>query len=432
VLSILLIALTIGGVAFSQGDILSGKDVAELTKDMAQKLQFNSEGIPVGFIEEEEHLAWIFESLKHEVAYRVIDESGAVVLTSAAGETLWPTEGAVSRLERQRFEFEHADVTLRGATEIVERENRKWFLQVAVSTRFMQLMYRAFALPFTGAGIVIFSLVLFFVFGVCAFITLRYTLRPLRTISESALSISPHSIHTRLSTQAVPLEIAPLVNSFNQVLERLDRGYSVQQEFLANAAHELKTPLALIRAQIELSKVDETIRKSLLQDVEYMTRQVQQLLLLAEASEMHNYKFTTVNVPNLVREVVSYLARMADMADVTLDVIATEGDVLWKADQGALITLMKNLIENAIQHAPAKTAVHIEIGKDTITVRDIGPGVDAEQLPLLFKRFWRGVHRRDHGAGLGLAICHEIAMAHGWLLTAERAEPGLRFRLSRC
>jgi signal transduction histidine kinase len=94
-----------------------------------------------------------------------------------------------------------------------------------------------------------------------------------------------------------------------------------------------------------------------------------------------------------------------------------------------LFTLLKNLLENAIQHAPAKTSISVEIQSDTVTLRDFGPGVDVAQLPMLFERFWRAAHRRDHGAGLGLAICHEIALAHDWHLTAERAEPGLRFQL---
>ena len=205
----------------------------------------------------------------------------------------------------------------------------------------------------------------------------------------------------------------------------------MQQEFLANAAHELKTPLALIRAQIELPVDDASTRDSLLSDVDYMTRQVQQLLLLAEASEANNYKFALVAVQDLVQEVVAYLQRMADTADVRLAVSDTAGEVSWQADRGALFTLLKNLLENAIQHAPAKTAVSVEIQSDAVIVRDCGPGIDAAQLPLLFDRFWRGANRRDHGAGLGLAICQEIALAHGWRLTAEGAEPGLRFRLLR-
>ncbi|MGL6251345.1 MAG: sensor histidine kinase, partial [Billgrantia desiderata] len=277
-------------------------------------------------------------------------------------------------------------------------------------------------------GITVFGIVFFMAFGLCAFITLRYTLKPLRDVSETAAAISPRSLNARLRTAAVPAEIAPLVDSFNRALERLERGYRVQQEFLGNAAHELKTPLALIRAQIELREDGKNDSDSLLSDVEYMTRQVQQLLLLAEASEANNYHFTTVRMQEVAQDAASYLQRMAEIADVHLAVRAV-GDVKWRADRAACFTLLKNLLENAIQHAPAQTSVSVEIQGDTVTVRDRGPGVDAEQLPLLFERFWRAAHRRDHGAGLGLAICQEIAMTHGWQLTAEPAEPGLRFRL---
>ena len=428
-LSIMLIVLVAVAIVMSQGDILSGADVADAAKDMARELRFDSEGAPVGFNVDEFDPEWIFDSMKQETAYRVLDASGKVVLSSPAGEAFWRESGAARRFERGRFEFAHKGIAMRGATEPVEHNGQVWYLQFAASTRFLQLMYHAFALPFTGAGITLFSLVLPFVFGPCVYITLRHTLKPLREISDSAAAISPHSLHARLKTESVPAEIAPLVDSFNRVLARLERGYRVQQEFLGNAAHELKTPLALIRAQIELRGDGENDRDSLLGDVEYMTRQVQQLLLLAEASEAHNYTFAPVRVQEIADEAASYLQRMAESATVRL-MVSAAGDVTWQADRGALFTLLKNLLENAIQHAPAKTAVSVEIQRDALTVRDWGPGVDVAQLPLLFERFWRAAHRRDHGAGLGLAICQEIALAHGWCLTVEQAEPGLRFRLS--
>jgi len=201
-----------------------------------------------------------------------------------------------------------------------------------------------------------------------------------RDVSESAAAISPRSIHARLKTEVVPSEIAPLVDSFNRVLERLENGYRVQKEFLGTAAHELKTPLALIRAQIELGEDGPQDRDALLSDVEYMTRQVQQLLLLAEASEAHNYNFTTVRVQDAADEAAAYLQRMAGAADVRLEVSAVADNVEWQADRGALFTVLKNLLENAIQHAPAKTIVSVEIQRDAVTVRDSGPGVDAAQL----------------------------------------------------
>src|SRR5690606_18890792 len=102
---------------------------------------------------------------------------------------------------------------------------------------------------------------------------------------------------------------------FNQALDRLEHGYRLQQVFLSTAAHELKTPLSLIRAQLELMpETDE--RNWLLHDIQYMSHQVQQLLLLAEASEPENYKFTTVDLEQEVADAVAYMERMAEAANV--------------------------------------------------------------------------------------------------------------------
>lgn len=427
-LSIGLMVLVAVAILALERDTVVGIDVADRAQDLAAMLRFDSNGVPVGFDDSEGDLAsWLYDSLKQETAYRVLDASGHVVLSSAAGEAFWPANGAGRPLQPGRFEFAHDGVAMRGATAAVEHNSRTWFLQYAISTRFRDVMYQ-FAVPFTGSGITLFSLVLLFVFGACVYVTLRYALRPLQEISESAASIAPHTLDARLQTHAVPTEIAPLVDSFNRVLDRLERGYRIQQEFLATAAHELKTPLALIRAQIELTD-DGADRRALLNDVEHMTRQVQQLLVLAEASERQNYTFAAVDVHAVVNEAASYLQRMADAAGVHV-LTPDHADVWWLADRGALFTLLKNLLENAIQHAPSGTDVRVEVGPAALSVRDWGPGVSHEQLPKLFSRFWRGAHRRDHGAGLGLAICQEIALAHGWTLSAHLAEPGLRMSVS--
>lgn len=411
-----------------QRNPLAQMDLTDLAQDMAGRLRFGADGRPAGFEADEDELEWVFNNLQHEAAYRVLDEDGAVVLLSRAGTAFWPAAGDAARLKGGHFAFEREDSVFYGATAPTTHDGRSWYVQVAASSRLMTLLHRV-ALPLVGTGVVVFSLVLLIAFGLCAYFTLRYTLKPLREVSESAAAISPRSMHARLKTEAVPAEIAPLVDSFNRALARLEHGYRLQQEFLGTAAHELKTPLALIRAQIELKEDDGPERQALLSDVEYMTRQVQQLLLLAEASETQNYHFATVTVESIAREAANYLQRMADTACVRLEISADTREVKWNADRGALFTLLKNLLENAIQHAPAGTTVSIAIQPDSLSVRDHGPGADAAQLPLLFERFWRAPHRRDLGAGLGLAICREIAMAHGWRLGAERAEPGLRFLL---
>jgi signal transduction histidine kinase len=431
VLSVLIIVLAIEGLLTFRSPIFVEEDIGEHAEALADNLQFDAAGTPIGFDAKVARVAWIFETMKGDLAYRVFDSSGQVVLLSHAGAGFWPpTAGPAAPPRPGRFDFDRDHQRIRGATEVIEHQGRRWFVQMAASARLAELLRLEFALPFMGIGIMLFSSVLLFVFGVCAYITLRQVQKPLREVSASAAAISPRSLHARLRSESVPTEIAPLVESFNRVLERVERGYRVQQEFLATAAHELKTPLALIRAQIELLE-GCTDRESLLKDVAHMARQVQQLLMLAEASEAHNYHMAPTDVLDIAREAASYLRRMAEAAGVGIEVCGSGDSSSWSADRSALFTLLKNLLENAIQHAPAGTAVRIDVQASSLSVSDRGPGVNPDQLSKLFIRFWRGAHRRDHGAGLGLSICQEIAQAHGWTLQAQCADPGLRLVLSR-
>lgn len=431
VLSIICIGLVLLVLSAQQNRLLRSTNLMDAAKGIACELVFNSQNIPIAVKDGDnkgEDAWFFFDSLSEESAYRVLDASGRTVLSSLAGDLFWSSSQSARHIKQGHFVFSYQGVLMQGVSTTVERGGQTWVVQVAMSGRFLKLIDEHIAVPFMMKGVAVFSLVLLFVFGVCAYITLRYTLKPLRQVSESAATISPGSLHARLCAGAVPAEITPLVDSFNRVLDRLEQGYRIQQEFLATAAHELKTPLALIRAQIEL-KDDGDARAALLNDVAHMTRQVQQLLLLAEVSEAQNYNLATVDVASVVREVVRYLQPMAGAAHVQVTVVQAFG-VYWQADHAALFTLLKNLLENAIQHAPAGTQVRIETDNAALTVRDWGPGASEEQLSHLFVRFWRGAHRRDHGAGLGLAICQEIAVAHGWVLTACRANPGLCFKLA--
>ena len=250
----------------------------------------------------------------------------------------------------------------------------------------------------------------------------------MREASAAASRIAPRNLEMRLSAQSMPREMRPLIEAFNEALDRLEKGYRVQQEFLASAAHELKTPLALMRGQVELSESAE--RETLLQDIDVMARQVHQLLHLAEVSEVGNYEFEQVDVAVVAGEAVAFLQRLAQRGAVHLDLRAPEAMPAVRADRGALFVLLKNLVENAVQHSPRGSVVAIAVGARGLVVRDEGAGIAPEHLGELFKRFWRGPARRDCGAGLGLAICFEIAMAHGWRLSARNGSAcGAEFEL---
>lgn len=408
---------------------LPGMAMSDRTLSLARQLEFDSAGRPVGFNNDSEHPLWIYDSLRQETAYRVLDEAGHIVLMSPGAQS-WPREGDVAKLERGRFDVENDGVVHEGATESIEHGGKIWFVQLTASSRLIDFLHQEFAIPFIRFGILSLGTILLFVFAACAYASLKFSLRPLRKASLAASEISLKSLNERLQTDRVPLEIAPLIGNFNAALDRIEKGFRIQQDFLARAAHELKTPLALIRAEVDLMESGD-VREPLLAHIEHLTRHVQQLLLLAEASEPLSYQFADVDVHDVADDANAFLQRIADEANVNLTISTEDTRVTWRADRGAFFTLLKNLIENALQHAPAGTEVRTEIGADSICVRDWGPGVEPAQLSLLFLRFWRGPHRRDHGAGLGLAICREISLAHGWTLTAHNAHPGLAIKIAR-
>jgi two-component system, OmpR family, sensor histidine kinase QseC len=428
-LSFGLLATGLGAFLYFQSNYLIQTGVAEYAESIGEELRFDAAGRPIA-VGDSQAESWIYGGLNHEIAFRVLDDTGAVVLSSEEGAPPLAAEGKAVELRRHNFILKRDGVEMLVATEPVRHDGRTWFVQFASSTRLSAVLREYIGEPLLGRSVVVYGLVALLVYGAVMHYTLRIILKPLNDASALAARISPRTLDARLRIAGVPGELRPLVESFNAALDRLQHGYRVQQEFLASAAHELKTPLALIRAQIEAG-VNESSRADLLQDVTRMGRQVQQLLHLAEASEPQNYLFEHVDAGSLAREAAKYLERLAQQQGVELQVLIEPETTLWRADRGALFTLLKNLLENAIQHSDAGAVVQLRVGLTTLTVRDEGTGVAPEDLPKLFTRFWRDARRRDVGAGLGLSICGEIAMAHGWQLRATRAEPGMIFSLEQ-
>lgn len=409
-----------------QADLFSEIGVAEYAETIGEELQFDAAGQPVAVNLPE--MAWLYDRLGNEVTFRVLDDVGTVVLSSEVGAAPLAAPGQQVFPGPDNFVFERNGLTMHGATESIRHEGRTWYLQFAMSAQLSEMLRRYIGDPLASRGFILFGFAALLVYGMVMRFMLRLILKPLNEASALAAEISPRHPGARLRIHRIPSELRPLVENFNAALDRLEHNYRLQQDFLASAAHELKTPLALIRGQIELG-IDEVNREDLLQDVTRMGRQVQQLLHLAEAREPGNYVFSTVDITSLVSEVARYIKRLAEQQGVNLRVLVEPGMRLQRADRGALFTLLKNLLENAIQHSHVAGLVELHVTSDIISVRDEGSGVSPEDLPKLFTRFWRGAERRDLGAGLGLSICQEIATAHGWELQARRGEPGMIFDL---
>lgn len=422
----LLVAVLFAFLLF-EGVLFSEISVSEYAETIGEQLRFDAAGRPVAV--DLAQMPWLYESLGKEVTFRVLDEAGAVLLASEPGAPPLTAPGEPLVLGDHNFAFSRYGIAMHGATEPVDREGRTFLVQFAMSERLAEMLRHYIGEPLFSRTFLFFCLAALLAYFLVMRSTLRVILKPLNQASAIAAGISPRHLGARLEVAGVPSELQPLVENFNAALDRLEHNYRLQQDFLAAAAHELKTPLALIRAQIELG-IDEASRRDLLQDVTQMGRQVQQLLHLAEASEPRNYAFAAVDAASLACEVAAYLERLAQQQGVSLQVEVEPGWRLERADRGALFTLLKNLLENAIQHSRPGGLVRLRADAQGIAVEDEGEGVPPEDLPRLFTRFWRGPHRRDLGAGLGLSISREIAAMHGWELQARRGEPGMIFELA--
>jgi two-component system sensor histidine kinase QseC len=395
-----------------------------------KSVRFNSAGVPVlaaGVASLPPDLSWILRDFAAEIKYRILDRSGRVIISSENDRSVLAPPGQPFDSTRDSFTLFSNSETLFVRTEPMVHGTQTYYIQFAISRR---LAAFAGALStrkllsdtwsFAIASVALFTLAVYF--------TLRRVLKPLRETSAAAARIDAYNLSKRLATRNLTSEFLPVVDAFNLTLDRLEKGYNVQRAFLAGAAHELKTPLALIRAQIEMKGTLN--REGLLHDLDLMARQVNQLLHLAEASETQNYEFESVDLAAVMEDVVDYLRRLADLRQVYVDIRCAPGMPALQADKGALFMLLKNLVENAIQHSPISGIVAVSIDTDRISIRDEGPGIAADELPKIFTRFWRGPMRRYEGAGLGLSICKEIAAAHMWEIAARSTERGAEFILS--
>jgi len=257
--------------------------------------------------------------------------------------------------------------------------------------------------------------------GLVVWVALRRGLAPLAAVAAAVQKRAPGQL-APLAATGWPRELAPLVEALNGLLGRLSRAIDAQRAFVADAAHELRSPLAALGLQAQLAEraVDDAERTQALAELRAglarATRMVEQLLALArEDPGVAERPFAPVALAPLARDVVATLAPLAAAKSIDLGVERAD-DVAVAGDADALATLLANLVDNAIRYTQEGGRIDVLVEAHPVprlTVRDDGPGVAPSERGRLFERFVRGSGAASPGSGLGLAIVARVAARHG-------------------
>lgn len=249
----------------------------------------------------------------------------------------------------------------------------------------------------------------------------RKALRPLHTLTGEIAARAPDELRP-LPAEGVPGDLLPLVQAMNALLARIERTLERERRFTADAAHELRTPLAAMQAQWDAARLGAALPAVPAVDkvgdgLARLSRLVTQLLALSRLDDPGALgPPQRIDWQALAATVLDELLPLADRRHVELAVESAPGlpgPLPLAGDAALLGALLRNLLDNALRHAPAGSTVTLRLGSEQLEVLDEGPGVPPEHLPRLGDRFFRPAGEAEPGSGLGLSIVQRIAALHG-------------------
>jgi len=362
-------------------------------------------------------------------AYAILDENGRVLLSSRGDNV------AIAPIDKNSdkvtfFEISGVEQPISGASLRKEIGGRYVWVQVSEDLAHRDVLVDDVVGNFLRKVGWTTIPILLALLAIDIFI-LRRSMRPLIHASEQAQHISVERLDTRLPTADIPSEIRPLVIAINQALERVEIGVKRQREFAADVAHELRTPLAVLQARVDVL-ADRLPADQLQRDIANMSRVVSQLLDAAEMESIIVDNRETFDLKEVSADVVSSIAPLALAQGKSIAFTAPEDPVVVAGNAEMLRRAVRNLVENALSHTPEGTALEIVVdGRGCVSVLDEGPGVPHANRDLIFERFWRRDGSKGGGVGLGLAIVKRIVNAHGGSVSVEnRPARGANFTIA--
>lgn len=259
------------------------------------------------------------------------------------------------------------------------------------------------------------------------------SMRPLRRVVREVEQRDAHSLE-QIGESDLPEEIAPMVKALNSLLQRLQRAFASQHAFVADAAHELRSPLTAVQLQLQLLEraSDDVAKKAALaklhEGVDRATHLIEQLLTAAQTDPNdRSATLTPVDLAELMRQALSDVFMFAQERRIDVEQDAPD-KVIVRADAAGLRILARNLLDNAVRYTPEGGKVRVgvvdEASRVMLTVEDSGPGIAEEARKRAFDRFYRGDSTGQTGSGLGLSIVKNIADQHGAAIALGTSELG--------
>ena len=361
-------------------------------------------------------------------SYAVIDATGRVVFSSlkdhAAVFAADPHTSEIAFLQQKR-----GDATVSGASLRKVVDGQPLWIQAGEDLGNRDVLIDDIVADFYKdvGWITLPILLILLIIDIAIF---RRALRPLRLASDIADDIGPARPGLRLPTDEIPQEVRPLVAAVNQGLDRLEEAFRVQRDFTADAAHELRTPLSVLRTRLDLLK-DRDASQALRRDVDGMAHVVSRLLEMAELDSFVIDPKESADLRSVAAEIAEFVAPLALAQGKDIALSGTSEPVWVKGNREMLGRAIRNLAENAINHTAAGSTVEFVVERDgEVSVLDSGPGISDEERNLIFQRFWRRDRRKAGSSGLGLSIVRRIAELYSATVTVENRVPtGARFSL---
>jgi signal transduction histidine kinase len=276
------------------------------------------------------------------------------------------------------------------------------------------------------------------VLAVCLWFGVGYGLRPLRQLAWGLQQRDANNMDS-IDTASMPVEVKPLVEALNGLLERLDKAFTVQRHFIADAAHELRTPIMGLGIQAGLlpQALNDRERNEIAAQIQAGTtclaHLAEQLLTLARlAPDSRAIVMKEVNLSELARSVVAERARLSANHHIDLGLVVGTAVIRVMGDGDCLRILLNNLVDNAIRYAGARATIDVIVREEVaaggkcaiLEVSDTGPGIAEAEISRVWERFYRGSARAAPGSGLGLSIVKQIAEQHDAAVTLESGPRG--------